>query len=243
MFNQCCCCFFNRGEPLRERLLVAQQETQYGERRFQINDTYKIDKTTYFDSFLYETPLTEYIYGGWKVHISLDPSNINNIGLAWTNIIVPELLVCGVREFKIGVDGYLHKLVEGAEGQGKLITVYLRHNPELGLNQPNHRKLVDTFNRIEAGLIQAGIQPGPRPIIDHVIQGSQYMSFRCDTLLPDLGTTEWDEGVVYALEDNKAPAIAAENGTQAYNPFNIQDDYGLCALTLEPQHIAALNSI
>jgi hypothetical protein len=224
-------------------LLVAQQETQYGERRFQIDDTYEIDKTTYFDSFLYKTPLTEDIYGGWKVHISLDPSNINNIGLAWTDIIVPELLICGVGEFKIVVDGYLHKLVEGAEGQGKLITVYLRHNPELALNQPNHRKLIETFNRIEAGLIFAGIQPGPRPVIDHMIQGSRYMSFRCDALLPEHGTTEWQEGVVYALEDDKAPAIAAENSTPAYNPFNIQDEYGLYELTLEPQQAPAFNPI
>ena len=243
MLSQCCSCFFNRGESMREPLLATQIEYRYGERSYQIVEDYEFRELKYFNSFLYENPLTEYIRGGWKVHISLDPSNVGHIALAWTVIIVPELIRCGIREFKITRETCLYELAEGADGQGKLITVYLRHNPELGFNQPNHRKLVDTFNRIEVGLIQAGIQPGPRPIIDHVIQGSQYMSFRCDALLPDLGTTEWDEGVVYALPDDAAPTIAAVNGTQAYNPFSTQDEYGLHGFIIEPQQAPAFNPI
>jgi len=228
---------------MNEPLIVAQREVQYGERSYRIAVDYEFEKSKYFYSFNNVNPSTLLILGGWKFHISLDPLNIDDIALAWTDIIVPELIRCGIREFKITRVNRLNEIVEGAEGQGKLITVYLRHNPELGLSQPDHRKLVDTLNRIEAGLIQAGIKPGPRPIIDHVMQGSQYMSFRCDAVLPEYGTTEWHEGVVYALEDIDAQPIADDNRTQAHNPFNIHDEYGLCVLTLEPQQAPVFSPI
>lgn len=244
MHNLCCCCFFSRrSDSLHEGLLNEQQELQYNRRNYQISKSYEFEKIKYFHSFEYKNPLTANIYGGWKIHISLDPSNIDNITIAWIEIILPELVSCGVREFKIARENCLHLMAEGAEGQGKLITVYLRHNPELGLNQPNHRNLIGTIIRIEENLMRAQIQPGSRPIIDRVIQGSRYMSFRCDTLLPAAGTLERTEGVIYALPDDQAPAVAAERGAQAYNPFNTQDEYGLYDLMIAPQPTYAVNPI
>jgi hypothetical protein len=97
---------------MREPLLATQIEYRYGERSYQIVEDYEFRELKYFNSFLYENPLTEYIRGGWKVHISLDSSNVGHIALAWTVIIVPELIRCGIREFKITRENCLYELSE-----------------------------------------------------------------------------------------------------------------------------------
>ncbi len=227
-----------------EGLLDSQQEFQYNEISYHIPTSYQRAKSKNFEEFLYRNPHTVNILGGWKFHISLDPGeNNNNIARAWADIIIPALVSCEIREFKITKIDKIDMTAQGQVGQGKLITVYLRHNPELGFNGREHAKLVDMFNRIESGLIRYGIQPGPRPTIDHILGSSQYMSFRCDTLLPKEGSQASAEDIVFALEDVNAPTIAAERGTLAYNPFNMQDEYDLCNIKIDSQLIYNNRSI
>lgn len=74
MFNEYCCCFFNReGTSLNEGLLNEQQELQYNGVNYQISTLYELYQSRHFKEFLYKTPLTENIYGGWKIHVSLSP--------------------------------------------------------------------------------------------------------------------------------------------------------------------------
>lgn len=243
MLNLCCCCFFGRSQPMREALLPVQRQIRYAGVNYHIPEFYEFENSKYFYSFLYENPMITDVCGGWKVHISLDAENIENIARAWSEIIVPELLTCGIREFKITTENHLGKIAAGAEGQGKLITFYLRHNPELGAHQSNHRHLIEMFNKIESRLIQAEIEPGARPNIDRVIQNSRYMSFRCDALMPDPKTPEGRAGVVYALPDDQAPNIAVQNGTDPFNPFNLEDEYGLFDLDLGQNFLPVYNRV
>lgn len=101
----------------------------------------------------------------WKIHISLwgDPTNIRD---AW-NVVKDVLINHGIDASKV-----LKKDCYYPEFQlGKEITIY---------DQPSKVDWAKLINELTVVLNNNRIRPGYAPINDMVIQGSNFLSFRCD---------------------------------------------------------------
>lgn len=221
----CCCLFGRREEPIREPLLVSS----YHDVEFFIPPTYRPPVMgNLFQQIIHHQHINPNIFGDWKLHISIDPSNIDDVARAWTKIIIPKMTEFGIREFKIARENQLSGLREGGESQGKLITIYLKENRDL-MNQEGREKLNALLNEIESELAKENINPGAKPVIDYQIQGSRYISCRCDAWIRE---DTMESGVILPLVDSEALRRGNERNTPPYNPYSLPDSFGLLNMVI-----------
>ncbi len=106
---------------------------------------------------------------GWKVHVSVD---VSQVGAAW-DAILPIAAEARLHA-KVGGPAILTKLGDPAHRQaGKTIVLYAESRPD-----PDRwsRILAD----VEAALGAAGVPPGPRVAGDRPVSGSAYLQVRSD---------------------------------------------------------------
>lgn len=113
---------------------------------------------------------------GWKIHISIDDNDEDNLIKGW-RIISQILMENYVYLFKVvddqhlPMEGYLNE-EETSEG-GKQITIFAFKQPEM-----NWRPILQ---RITEELTENHIQPSYLPISDNPIVGSHYLSYRYES--------------------------------------------------------------
>ena len=106
---------------------------------------------------------------GWKVHVSVD---VSEVAAAWDAIL--SIAAEARLHAKVGGPGILAKLGDPTHAQaGKTIVLYAESGPD-----------PDRWGRIlaavETALAAAGVAPGPRVAGDRPVAGSAYMQVRSD---------------------------------------------------------------
>ena len=107
---------------------------------------------------------------GWKLHISLDDTNFENVKKAW-NVMFPILVVADVRFMKVVVELSARDQELGRDARGKQVTIYNIHSI---IN------LEGLINQITSEFVRNGISPGLAPSGDRRITGSNYFYYRND---------------------------------------------------------------
>lgn len=116
------CCsrmsFFG-GNGLQEPLLTRYE---YAGRDYTMPNNYENSTEGHFCTFI-DRSVEEAMIGGWKIHIALTGGG-EQVGEAWRDVIRPELLSCGIKQFKIAQPEHLHLTATGQVGQGKVVTIF-----------------------------------------------------------------------------------------------------------------------
>lgn len=116
---------------------------------------------------------------GWKFHISIDDEDPENITSGW-NLVKDLLIDNRVYRSKVVSKGHhmSYEVIgdgEFGEQRGKQITIYTSYQPDKPLEYWN--LLVLDITQI---LAENSIKPSYRPESDIPVEGSHYVSYRCD---------------------------------------------------------------
>lgn len=120
---------------------------------------------------------------GWKFHVSIDDTDPENIKNGW-NLVKEILIRERVYTSKVVPRGYQMaetQRVEKGIQRGKQITIYTAQHLDRQLEAWS--RLVNEITRV---LAEKGIAPSHRPESDEPIEGSNYVSFRCDGYYDDI---------------------------------------------------------
>ncbi len=107
---------------------------------------------------------------GWKIHISLDDADINNISKGW-NIVKDILIGSNLDYFKVVIPGVKKDQIASNYEIGRQITIYATDDPRV---YPN------IIQRITDEFVKQGVNPGFKPMTDRQVSGSNYFYYRND---------------------------------------------------------------